>query len=93
MSDVVPKRARPPRHEWKTRIATVLAGRVERAARELNPYLVLLAIGLAMLNLTGLVLRVPYLKVSWGAPAEACGPAYTPQVVVSGADAALRAGS
>jgi hypothetical protein len=75
------------------RLSMPLRRRLEQAARNLNPYLVLFAIGLAMLNLTGLVLRVPHLKFSWGPPAETCAPAHGPQVIVPGADAALRAGS
>ena len=70
-----------------------LLHRLERAASELNPYLILFVIGLIMLNLTGLVLRVPHIKLSRGAPAESCAPASTPQVTLPGADAALRAGS
>jgi hypothetical protein len=70
-----------------------LRHRLECAASELNPYLLLLAIGLALVNLTGFAIHAAHLKLSRGLPAESCAPAYTPQVIVSGADAALRAGS
>lgn len=75
------------------RLSTPLRHRLERAASELNPYLVLLAVGLALINLTGFAIHAAHLKLSRGLPAESCAPAYTPQVIVSDADAALRAGS
>lgn len=67
--------------------------RIERAARDLNPYLVLLVIGLTLLNVIGLALRVPHLTLTRGMPAGACGPPGPAGDIVSGSDAALRAGS
>jgi hypothetical protein len=77
----IPGRAAPLRH------------RLERAARDLNPYLVLLVIGLVMLNLTALVLRVPHLGPNWSIHRGPCAPASALQNTPSGADAALRTGS
>jgi hypothetical protein len=70
-----------------------LRRRLERAARELNPYLLLLAIGLALVNLTGFAIHAAHLKLSRGVPAETCAPVHGPQVSVPGADAALQAAS
>jgi len=75
------------------RLLAPLRRRLERAARDLNPYLVLFAVGLALVNLTGFAIHAAHLKLSRGLPAENCAPAYTPPVIVSGADAALRGGS
>jgi len=75
------------------RLLAPLRRRLERAARDLNPYLVLFAVGLALVNLTGFAIHAAHLKLSRGLPAENCAPAYTPQVIVSGADAVLRGGS
>jgi hypothetical protein len=52
--------------------------RLDRAAAEMNPVLVVLAIGLALLNLTCFVLLAPYLpitRLSHGSPACLTGAA------------------
>ncbi|MBV8494482.1 MAG: hypothetical protein JO162_13525 [Alphaproteobacteria bacterium] len=67
--------------------------RIERAARDLNPYLVLLVIGLTLLNVIGLALRLPHVTLARGVSAGTCAPAHAAGDLVSGSDAALRAGS
>lgn len=70
-----------------------LLRRLDRAAGQMTPYLMVLAIGLTLLNLAGLVLRIPRLSFTHGPPAAGCAPAQSANGTTSDSDAALRAGS
>ena len=73
-----------PRAYWR---------RIERAAGEMIPYLVALAIGLAILNLTCLAMLAAQQGVTRRSPDAVCAPSQAVCGVAPGIEARLTSGS
>ena len=70
-----------------------LSQRIERAAGRMNPYLLLIAIGLVVLNLIVLASLWPHLSVTRRSAAGLAAPPAAGSIITPTVNAALRSGT
>lgn len=90
----------PPEPEREVRLrpgqghpSEPLLERLRHAAGEMNPYLLALAIGLAVLDLTCLLTRVPHFTLTRCIPDSPAASGKAGSVLTPAIDAALRSGT